>query len=328
MKHSTIFTALLVISSLSLSAQTISELQDKATWDLELLEFDLNMLESPQPGLMTMGAFPTQHYKGSAGSKPYHFKVGDAEFVGTTFFIGKNENNQHLYKGEDSQRAYFTILTKVDASYSDTYNASQIISRNHPDYVGQGRIITHGLSLEYLAISKGDEPATALVNLKLFDLTKGNTLLIAPMSNHTIRVKQIDLGYLPMSSAEGQVEAMMTDSANLEFYNIVAGPIVCMADMEDAIEYRDEVIEVAFTNKMTQADLDKIQSEMKEKDIELIYKKTSFNYKGKLKSLSFVVKTDEGNEGSASSRTLFLAPIGFLIDYRKDADVVFSVGSM
>lgn len=331
MKHSAFFTLLLIsILSLtvSLPAQSINELQDTTMWDLELLAFDLQTMEAPQQGLMTMGAFPTQHYQGSAGTRSYHFKVGESEFVGASFFIGKTDKNKHLYQGEDSQKAFFTILSQVDATYPDTNTASHIISRNHPDYIGQGHIQTHGLSLEYLAFSKGDAPATAVVNLKLFDLTKGNTILLAPMPDKSIRVKQLDLGYLSMSGAESQVEDLLKEPTHLEFFEIEAGPVACVNDKQDDHEYRDEVIEVVFTNKLTQADLDRIQAEMKKKQIELSYNETSFSSKGRLKSLSFTVKTELGNEGSASSRTLFLAPIGFLIDYRKDADVAFRVGTI
>ena len=48
-----------------------------------------------------------------------------------------------------------------------------------------------------------------MVNLKLFDLTKGNTILLAPMPDKSIRVKQLDLGYLSMSGAESQVEDLL-----------------------------------------------------------------------------------------------------------------------
>ena len=329
MKQSAFFTLLLISTlslTVSLTAQSINELQDTTKWDLELLAFDLQTMEAPRQGLMTMGAFPTQHYQGSAGTRSYHFKVGEAEFVGASFFIGKTDKNKHLYQGEDSQKAFFTILTQVDATYTDT--ASHIISRNHPNYIGQGHIQTHGLSLEYLAFSKGDAPATAVVNLKLFDLTKGNTILLAPMPDKSIRVKQLDLGYLSMSGAESQVEDLLKEPSHLEFFDIEAGPVACVSDKQDDHEYRDEVIEVIFTNKLTQADLDRIQAEMNDKQIELSYNETSFSSKGRLKSLSFTVKTELGNEGSASARALFLAPIGFLIDYREDAKVAFRVGTM
>ena len=88
-------------------------------------------------------------------------------------------------------------------------------------------------------------------------------------------------------------------------------------------------IEVIFTNKMTQEDLDTIEKEMKKRDIKLKYKKVKFDKDGYLKSISFKVDCGDGFEGSAKSSKLSPKKrFGFIRDYNEDGPVRFAVGNL
>ena len=311
-----------------LAGQTLSDLQNSEDWDLELLEFDLNTQSEPRQGMMTMGAFPVMRYQGSGGVSSHHFSVGDAAFAGSSFFIGKNDHNNQLYEGEDVQRSFFTILTQVDASYDSDQTASSILSRNHPDYVGQGCLKTHGLSVEYLAFSEGDDPAHALVNMKLFDLAEGNTILLAPQADGSFRVKQVDLGYMSLKESQKKVSNLLAEPTTVSFFGIASGEVKRVGVQKDTSDYEKKRIEVVFHKGLRRMDLDRIKAEMAQQDITVTYHNLEFSRRGKLKEISFTVKTNDGYEGSSSSKLLGLAPVGFMRDFSEDAKISFSVGTL
>jgi len=70
-------------------------------------------------------------------------------------------------------------------------NQSIAISRNHPDYLGQGFIKTKNSRIDFLAFQTAESNNYAIINTRIFDLGLGKTVLIAPQKDRTLRSLQI-----------------------------------------------------------------------------------------------------------------------------------------
>lgn len=99
---------------------------------------------------------------------------------------------------------------------------------------------------------------------------------------------------------------------------------------------QDDVVYVEFTNRTTFADLLRIQSELKEKDITLEYLMIEFDEQNKyvaagvtyinLSALRFKVNCNDGFEGSGTTRFLQNDhKISITRDYREGAQVPFGI---
>lgn len=310
-------------------SQTIEELKDEHVWDIELLQLDIATLKEPQLGMMTMGAFPVKHYEGSAGVMGHKLEVGEQIFKGATYFVGKNEDNKHLYDENQNQRSFFTILCPIDNLNDSKENQAHVISRNHPNYIGQGLIHTGSFPVEYITFTEGNDRSYAILNMKIFNLDGGNTILVDVQPDKSLRFLQLQGAFLSMEDSKTQVPKVLETEEALNFYNIKKNDVQITGPFRDPSQYQDKIIEVKFHHKMTALDLVRIKNEMKEEEINITYHETKFNPKGELISISFSVKTDDGcYYGSASSKNVFLSPTGFYRDYRKHAKTSFGTGTM
>lgn len=325
-----IFHILIIIQSASIVyGQTIQELQQSTEWDLEMLQMDIHNLDEPQQGIMTMGAFPVKNYSGAAGVTDHHYQIGDREILGASYFIGKNEKIHHNYKEGDTHIAFFNILFLLPegAIVPDDHTFDHVLSRNHPIYLGQGYIKTGRFPIEYLAFSDGLDKSFGIINMKIFELTLGNTILVSMESDRSLRFLQIEAPYMSISDASERIASLLALDEVTEFYNIQKGEAKKIVEPAPEKNYQDKRIEVAFTHTMTQSDLDKIKAEMLKENIQLEFINAKFNADGKLTSISFSVSTDDGYSGSASSMNVHLSPIGFYRDFRKGAKSSFGTGT-
>lgn len=169
--------------------------RDQATWDTAMFALDLNFNQNRTTSPMTVGTFPTPDYN-CLDKNSFH-GVG-------TYYNDLSWNNTHIlhstfyYKSkQDSQtieHPFFTIATicdKIDTvEYSHVQN--EIISRNHPDYIGQGRMKSMNKNIDYMAFHTKDQDQYAIVNMRLFNLSIGNLILIKPMPDGSLRSMQLN----------------------------------------------------------------------------------------------------------------------------------------
>jgi len=312
----------------TIHCQTQQELTKNKDWDLEQLEFDISNLQEPQTGLMTMGAFPVKKYKGAAGVSPYIFQVGQTNILCLTFFVGKHKDNKHLYKSTDSHIGFFTVVCPIESEVilSDDYTNNLVLSRNHPNYLGQGYINNQHFPIEYLSFVDGKNEGHAIINLKLFDLDYGNLILVAPQQDKSLRFLQLSSVYLNMETAHLHFKSLLEKDEVLDFFDITKAPVKQVVKSSTKKDYLEKRIEVKFTNQMTKEDLERIQKDMKAEKIELTFPSTEYDEQGKLKSIFFVVKTNDGFSGTATSIDLIRNPIGFYRDYNEGAKSSFGTG--
>ena len=203
---------LLVITPLCSSGQEWS-IQDRKKvnesrniedhWDMELFEEDLQVLSFNQKfGPMNYGAFPTPDYDlvkansftglSSVSTCYQPFQIDNKQVVFTAF--GMKDSPYYPFKqdGRNSQM-FFTIVTITDTIDAEGYNTAryQIISRNHPDYVGQGFIMNKVNQVDYVAFCTPEQNDYAVINTRLFHLSEGRFIVIAPLKNGSLRSLQL-----------------------------------------------------------------------------------------------------------------------------------------
>ena len=233
MKQTTFLFALLVLNftysfSQDLGTKTLQEIRQKQIeniknpelWDMERMKSeDIEPIKEREP--IRFGAFPVPlysslgfNYRGGgtvdnrmARSLPdYRITVEDKEIVFASFHMGNSE----LYKEEQRNKAFFTVITVIDTVDTNNFalGASRMISRNHPDYTGQGSFITKDNKVDFVAFATPDKGSFAIVNMRLFHLEYGNIILITPQKDGSFRSLQIE-GSVP--PAEGSFDDIETN---------------------------------------------------------------------------------------------------------------------
>ncbi len=115
---------------------------------------------------------------------------------------------------------FFHIIVLTD--FVDTVNyshvLSEVVSGNHPDYIGQGFYNTANNRIDYSAFITSDRNAYAIVDMRLFDLTKGKTILIAPQKDKSLRSMQIDSPPMSSKEIEAYTKALVVRKGVKEFF--------------------------------------------------------------------------------------------------------------
>lgn len=173
---------------------------DSLTWDYGLLEFDKSFLTDKGILPFKYGVFPVSKYdlfkkdgfKGVGSSSKFSKFNGNDVFF-NYFFINKSSLNSHLLK-EKNDEVFFLIGIFTDYIDTDLTNqiSNMIVSRNHPDYIGQGVFKTKNDQFDYVAFKAYEGNSHAIVNMKMFDLNYGNIILIKPKKDSTFRYLQLD----------------------------------------------------------------------------------------------------------------------------------------
>jgi hypothetical protein len=192
----------------------IANRQDPAKWDTSMFRSDLeNLMDMNLP--FTSGVFPVPKYElqgegsfkglgnfGYPGGEGIELKVDDKSLLFNSFFVKKNTINEQYIEAGNDDEVFFHIIVLTDFvdTVDYTHTMSEVVSRNHPDYIAQGFYKTSNNRIDYTAFITADRNAYAIVDMRLFDLTKGKTILIAPLKDKSLRSMQIDSP--PMSSKE------------------------------------------------------------------------------------------------------------------------------
>ena len=193
-----------------LRVKQIENINNPELWDMERMKKDIKEIEERFP--MRNGAFPVPHYnnlgsyKGGgnttnqmARSVPqYKLMVDDKEVVFCSFHIGDSP----FYEESKRNANFFTIITVIDTVDEKGFalGAINFLSRNHPDYGGQGSFLTKNDKVDFVAFTTPDKGSFAIVNMRLFHLEYGNIILVAPQKDGSFRSLQIQ-GSVPLEEA-------------------------------------------------------------------------------------------------------------------------------
>ena len=190
-----------------LRMKQLNNLEDSTTWDIQRMKKDNEPQQFGNPGFMNFGAFPVPDYDllgefkgvGNYSTAFQPIKVRDKNIVYTSFTV----NESPFYKTESGKdRVFFTIITVTDTIDLKQYSTHrlQVLSRNHPDYIGQGYIKTKEKPIDFIAFITPEGNDYAIVNMRLFHLNYGNIIVIAPQKDGTLRSLQLNEGELNSDS--------------------------------------------------------------------------------------------------------------------------------
>lgn len=216
------------------SIQHFLNRQDSSKWDYDILNEDLkriNSYSSPLNPLLS-GIFPTPKYdllgQGSfnglgmlwrAGGEGYEKKIDNKTILYNAFYIKKSKLNEARL-GNRKDEIFFQIIVLTD--FIDTLNyahfSTDIVSRNHPDYIGQGHfsLITNGI--DYIAFATADRNSYAIINMRLFDLRLGKTILIAPQVDKSFRSMQIESPPLTSEEIDEYTDRLLSQKDVVYFF--------------------------------------------------------------------------------------------------------------
>lgn len=160
---------------------------DSNAWDRQLLAQDVetyqNYAEVFNDFPLNKSPFPVAEYDYAVSYIPFDLEMEQAHFKGVR--IGE-------YPDPDGDviADRMTLLVLCN----DT-NASEITlaeSRNYPYLTAQGRFTVKNQDLEWVFASSPDGYSFLMVNMKLFDLRFGETIIIYPQPDQSFRYQQIE----------------------------------------------------------------------------------------------------------------------------------------
>lgn len=207
----------------SIAQNHFNNRNDSLKWDMEMFNSELSEKFEPSIVPINYGVFPNPDYNllgegsfkglGVAGT---HKKLGDKTVQYTSFFAKKNELNKNDL-GDRNNDVFFNIIILTDTLDTKNYNlkSGAIVSRNHPNYIGQGSIITKENKIDFVAFHTIEQDAYGIVNMRLFNLRYGNTILIAPQKDQSLRSLQLDMPNLEFE----QVDTKMDDLLKMDNVN-------------------------------------------------------------------------------------------------------------
>jgi hypothetical protein len=202
--------------------------EDSTTWDQELLARDLNRNMEVKSEPMNYGAFPVPKYAllgqnsfrgiGNGGNLIKGIHIAGKTLLYSYFLVNRNTLNEQFI-GEKENEIFFIIVMLTDFvdSVNFTHAGVQVISRNNPDYIGQGFFRTKSNQIDYLAFLTAFRDEFAVVNMRLFNLKFGRIVLIAPQIDGSLRSKQIKGPILTEKEVDEYVRTVLKQESIKEF---------------------------------------------------------------------------------------------------------------
>lgn len=201
---------------------------DESTWDKEMLKRDVSYTDDdpwPTQPPITALPFPVAKYrKGYNGytSKGIKLSIDNKQIIGGSYAVSTNEYSiEPKHNPEKSNIIFFNILVLTDKPDAEN-SANRVSSRNYPHHTCQGRRKTSFGNIDWFAMHLASGDKFAIVNTKYFNLAFGETILVAPQKDGSLRFKQMDL---PVSST-AEIDDIMTKLENrndvVEFFNQAA----------------------------------------------------------------------------------------------------------
>ena len=161
---------------------------------------------------------PERTASGGLGYKHEEFALHNKTLLMNSFFVAENELNRNRLQGKKDE-VFFQIIVLTDTIDKENYALDQrvVVSRNHPDYLGQGFVATKELKIDYLAFQTAENTAYAIVNTRLFDLKHGKTIIIAPQKDNSLRSLQVRSPQLTSESVTGYTRELLKQKEIIDF---------------------------------------------------------------------------------------------------------------
>lgn len=165
--------------------------QDKATYSTYAAYFaDLPLTLSP---------FPVADYDYAVASFPLELRADSLRAKGIS--IG-------FYPNPDSDEVSLEMAFFVVTDDSLTSENSFVQSRNYPYLTAQGMMCFGQHTFDWIFVQSPQENAYLFVNMKLFDLQFGKTVLVYPQADGSFYYRQLNLdpaGYTDLEKYQAEV---------------------------------------------------------------------------------------------------------------------------
>lgn len=241
--------SVLLASSISSSAQNVSDSvikwddakqkqylqdrQDSTTWDLGMFQDDVQDLpEFAEVNFpINFGAYPVSDYKlpykdfrgmGNRGalSEKNKKKIEDKTILYNSFVVARNKFNEAYIGEKGDDEVFFQIIVLTD--YIDTlrfsHTNSLVVSRDNPHLIGEGYFVTKNNKIDYVSFITAERDMYAIVNMRLFNLKYGKTILIAPQKDGSLRSMQIESPTLSSKDIDTYTDKLLEEKQIRDFF--------------------------------------------------------------------------------------------------------------
>lgn len=205
----------------------LADLNTASTWDTAMLKDDIEFAGWKSELPISLGAFPTPVYDrvGKGSFKGIGF-YGQTKYIQgksiavASFVVNKSPVNQGYIKPGKNNEVYFTIAVLTDKAdtVNYTHTMNNVVSRNHPDYIGQGYVKYANLKVDYTAFLTAGRNSYATVNMRLFDLKNGAFILIAPHKDNSLRSLQMQVPALSTDDVESYIDSLFKQQKAINFF--------------------------------------------------------------------------------------------------------------
>ncbi|WP_107038080.1 hypothetical protein [Brumimicrobium mesophilum] len=171
------------IEKLSIRA---NEHLDSTKWDLVLLSQDIETYntysEIFQSYPLNKSPFPVAEYDYAVSSIPFSIAIDTAVFKGVR--IGE-------YETPESEKIIDKLTLMILTNDKDAVENTMVDSRNYPYLTAQGMFKVSNNEFDWVFSASPDGFSTLLINMKLFDLRFGETIIIYPQTDKSFLYEQI-----------------------------------------------------------------------------------------------------------------------------------------
>ena len=190
---------------------------DSTKWSSENWQADTQQIRVKGKPILE-GVFPVPDYDladstfdgvGTSGDwKGVNLK--NKKVIYHSLYVNKSNVNKQ-YVPTKPNEVFFTIIALTDTVDTNGYSYTNvdIISRNHPHYVGQGVVKTKKNEIDFVAFLTADRNAYALVNMRLFDLRIGRVVLVAPKKDGSFRSLQLESPVMSSDEMKKHVQVLL-----------------------------------------------------------------------------------------------------------------------
>ncbi|TCK67312.1 hypothetical protein DFQ05_1086 [Winogradskyella wandonensis] len=160
---------------------------DSTNWDLELLNQDIETYnkysEIFQSYPLNKSPFPIAEYDYAVSSIPFVIELDYVVLKGVR--IGEYEN-------PESEKIIDKLTLLILTNDKDSEENTLVDSRNYPYLTAQGKIEANNNDFDWVFSSSPDGFSTLILNMKLFDLRFGETIIIYPQKDKSFFYEQIE----------------------------------------------------------------------------------------------------------------------------------------
>ncbi|MCF1192035.1 hypothetical protein LRR18_10615 [Mangrovimonas sp. AS39] len=160
---------------------------DSTKWDLKLFAQDIETYDQYSEIFkgypLNKSPFPVAVYDYAVSSVPFIIEIGDLVFKGVR--IGAYENPE-----SDTVIDKLTLLVLTNDKNSS--ENTLVESRNYPYLTAEGTFGAQNNEFDWVFSASPDGYSTLILNMKLFDLRFGETIIIYPQKDKSFFYEQIN----------------------------------------------------------------------------------------------------------------------------------------